>query len=90
MKFFVSMYFTDGITYENSLLEKLSLIIYSLLINHSVINLPMDLQTDKACQKKIYPLHSVGKSIGEFNILLTRKPYVILLVFLFFHRYIYQ
>jgi hypothetical protein len=43
MKLFVSMYFTDGITYENSLLEKLSSVIYSLSVNHSVINLSMDL-----------------------------------------------
>jgi len=90
MKFFVGMYFTDGITYKNSLLEKLSSVIYNLSVNHSVINLSMDLQTDKACQKKIYTLHSIRKSIGKFNILLTGKPHVIPLVFLFFHRYICQ
>ena len=34
----------------------------------SVINILMDLQTDKACQKTNYPLYFIGISISKVNI----------------------
>jgi hypothetical protein len=45
----VSKYFTDGLTNENNPLEKLLSIIFGM----SVINIPMNLQTDKVWQKEI-------------------------------------
>jgi hypothetical protein len=55
MKIFVGMYIINGFTNRNSPSEKLSLVVYGL----SVINISKDLQTDKACQKTIYPLHFI-------------------------------
>jgi hypothetical protein len=61
------MNFTNGLTDDNSLLKKLSLVICGLLENLSVIILLMDLLTAKGCKKKkIHPLHSVSISIGDF------------------------
>jgi len=63
-----------GLINKNNPSEKLSSVIYGL----SVIILQMDLLTDKAHKKKLYPLHSVDiseanrkticHSIDEFNI----------------------
>ena len=61
------MNFTNGLTDDNSLLKKLSLVICGLLENLSVIILLMDLLTAKGCKKKkIHQLHSVSISIGDF------------------------
>jgi len=47
---FVSTNITDGFKDENSLSKKLSSVIYGL----SVINIPMDLQMNKARQKYLH------------------------------------
>jgi hypothetical protein len=60
------MNFTNGLTDDNSLLKKLSLVICGLSVNLSVIILLMDLLTAKARKKKIHPLPSVSISIGDF------------------------
>ena len=65
----------------NNLSEKISYVIYCLL----VINMLMNLQTTKT-RKKNYSLHSIDIFIGKFNILSTGKSYVISSVFLFIHR----
>jgi hypothetical protein len=44
--------FIDGLTYKNTLLVKFLLVIFGLLVNFSVIKLPIDLVTTKARQKK--------------------------------------
>jgi len=74
------MDFTDGLIDKNTSLEKLSLVICGLL----VISLPIGLLKAKAHQKKNYPFHFVGISIGEYDISPIEKPYVIPSV-IFFH-----
>jgi len=56
----------------NSQLKKLMLVIYELLLSPSIINILMDLQIDKAHQKQIYPLYSVGISFSKYNISPTK------------------
>ena len=60
--------------------KKILLVIYSLL----VINILMDLQIYKTCQKKLLVLFR-WYLISKFNISLTGKPYVISSIFLFFY-----
>jgi hypothetical protein len=48
---------------KNSSLKKLSLVIYTLSLSSSVMNILMDLQIDKARLKKIYRLYSIDKYI---------------------------
>jgi hypothetical protein len=59
----INMCIIDGFTDRNSPLEKLLLVIYGLSVSVFVINISMDLQTDRAHQKN-YPLHHIGISIG--------------------------
>ena len=42
------MYFIDGLINKNSPSEKLSSVIFGLLVSPLVINFPIDLQIDKA------------------------------------------
>jgi hypothetical protein len=60
----------------NTSSEKLSLVIYDLLVSFSVIILLMDLLNAKTCQKN-YPFHFIGISIDEYNISPTEKLYII-------------
>jgi uncharacterized membrane protein len=62
------MNFTNGLTDDNSLLKKLSLVICGLLENLSVIILLMDLLTAKGCKKKkfIHFILSVFPSVIFF------------------------
>jgi hypothetical protein len=46
------MYFTDRTMDKNNLSKKSSSVIYGLFVSPSVINLPMDLQTNKARQQE--------------------------------------
>ena len=80
----------NGFIDKNSLLKRLSLIIYSLLVNPLTINTPINLRNDKACQKFFYLFHFASISIGKFNISLAEKTYVISLLFLFVCRSIYR
>jgi hypothetical protein len=70
---------------KNSLLKKLLPVIYGV----SVINILIDLQTDKTRQKNL-PVLFCGISIGKFNISPTKKPYVMSSMFLFINQYIHQ
>jgi hypothetical protein len=50
------MYVTDELMEGNILLEKLSSVIYKLSVSPSVINISMDLQTEKIHQKNLHAL----------------------------------
>jgi len=49
---------------KNYLLKKHSLVISSMFVNLSLINLSMTLQIENTCQKIIISLHFVGNSLG--------------------------
>ena len=51
--------------------KKLLSVIYGLSVSPSVINIPMDLQTDKARQKKL-PVLLYRYTIGKYNISQTK------------------
>jgi hypothetical protein len=68
---------------RNASLKKLLSMIYDMLVSLLVIILLIDLLTLKAQQKIIYPFYFVGISISEYNILPTKKPYIIPLMIVF-------
>jgi hypothetical protein len=59
--------FIDGLTYKNTLLVKFLLVIFGLLVNFSVIKLPIDLVTAKARQKKFTRFILSAFSSGMFS-----------------------
>jgi hypothetical protein len=61
------MYVTDRLTGKNSSSKKLLLVIYGLSVSPLIINIPMNLQTDKVHQKN-YPLYFINISIDKYNI----------------------
>ena len=65
------MYVIDKITDENNSLKKLLLIIYELLVNLLVINIPIILQMDKTCQKII--IHFILSIYLSVNIIYYRQ-----------------
>jgi len=55
---------------HNSSLEKFLSVIYGLLINLSIINILIDLQTDKTCQKNICT--DINSSLEKFLLVIYR------------------
>ena len=81
---FVDRYFTNELTYKNNSSKKLISVVFIMLVSPSKINLPMNLQTDKAHQKKLALFHQYFPR--EVFHITDQIPYAILLVFLFVCR----
>jgi hypothetical protein len=84
----VNIYIIDGLTAENNSLEKLlSIILWHVgkFIGNKYTDKFIDRQN---MLKKNYLLYSIGISTGKFNISPTRKPCIMLPMFLFVCQYI--
>jgi hypothetical protein len=74
------MYFIDGLINKNSPSEKLSSVIFGLLVSPLVINFPIDLQIDISLGKfaiylsvniAYYRRNTICNSVGELKVALT-------------------